>query len=126
MKRKRLLPYTFVALGLAAGLSCGDPVIGQSQSENWDMSQRDKEALALGRKVLAVQDALDAPSQAGSLKAVTDLGHDQRHYAMVRGWLGYLLQADESILQASQGNVTEAKRERIEFLKRSIRAIDLE
>ena len=40
----------------------------------------------LGRKALAVRKAIQDPKAAGGMEAVTDLGRDQRHYVMVRGW----------------------------------------
>jgi hypothetical protein len=86
----------------------------------------DAEALELGYRVSAINEALQNPGAPGALQAITDLGHDQRYYVMVRGWLMYQLQGDMSILQASQGQVPEAIRVRIDFIQQAIRAIDLE
>ncbi len=86
-------------------------------------SSEDAEALALGRQILAVQRALGDPE---SLKAVTALGTDSRHYVMVRGWLVQLLAGDESIAEAAGGKPAEAVAARIRFLRKAIRAIDLE
>jgi hypothetical protein len=89
-------------------------------------SSEDAEALALGRQILAVQRALGNPDKPESLKAVTALGTDSRYYAMVRGWLVQLLAGDESIAEAAGGKSGEAVAARIRFLRKAIRAIDLE
>ena len=86
----------------------------------------DREALALGRRVLAVQAALDNPTAPGSLAAIRALGLDSRHYTMVRGWLMQQLLGDLGILEADPENAPPAVRKRIAFLQRAIRAIDLE
>ena len=86
----------------------------------------DTEATELGYRVSAINAALQNPGAPGAMQAVTDLGHDQRYYVMVRGWLMYQLQGDMSILQASQGQVPDAIRVRIDFIQQAIRAIDLE
>lgn len=80
----------------------------------------------LGRKVEAVRYALQHPDAPHALKAITDLGHDQRYYVMVRGWLAHQLQGDRSIAAASRGQVPEEVGARIRFIERAIRAIDLE
>jgi len=82
--------------------------------------------MELGYKIAAVNEALQHPSAPGALQAITNLGHDQRYYVMVRGWLMYQLQGDISILQASQGQQQPAIRSRIDFIQRAIRALDLE
>lgn len=84
------------------------------------------EALALGRQILAIHHALDHPDLPASLKTITDLGTDSRHYAMVRGWLSQLLTNDESIASASKSNTPPRITARIAFLKKAIRAIDLD
>ena len=86
----------------------------------------DTEAIELGYSVSAINEALKNPGAPGALQAITDLGHDQRYYVMVRGWLMYQLQGDMSILQASQGQAQESIRERVDFIRQAIRAIDLE
>ncbi len=80
----------------------------------------------LGRKVLAIDQAIRNPGAPGSMQAILDLGLDQRYYTMVRGWLSYQLQGDISILNASQEKIPAALRARIHFLEQAIRAIDLE
>jgi hypothetical protein len=84
------------------------------------------EALDLGLRILAIHHALDHPDLPASLKAITDLGTESRHYAMVRGWLSQLLTSDESIASASKSNTPPRITARIAFLKKAIRAIDLE
>jgi hypothetical protein len=81
--------------------------------------------MELGHKVFAVRQAIQDPGSANAMQAVTDLGHDQRYYTMVRGWLGYQLEGDRSILAAAEQTPDEV-RQRIEFLEQAIRAIDLE
>ncbi|MCP3867085.1 MAG: hypothetical protein GY703_03135 [Gammaproteobacteria bacterium] len=82
--------------------------------------------LELGRKVLAVREAIDNPTAPGSMDAITDLGRDQRYYVMVRGWLAYQLVGDQSILETAEGQTRKRILNRIHFLKKGIRAIDLE
>jgi hypothetical protein len=94
--------------------------------QSGQISEEDQAALDLGRKVLAVKEALRNPGTPNALQAVTDVGLDQRYYTMVRGWLAYQLQGDMSILDASREGAPEVIRERVEFLKAAIRAIDLE
>ena len=86
----------------------------------------DQAALELGRRVQAVREAIQHPEAPDALQAITDLGHDQRYYVMVRGWLAYQRQGDMSIVAASSGQAPQHIRERIRFLDRAIRAIDLE
>ena len=87
---------------------------------------QDQDALELGYRVQAVRTAIQNPETPHALEAITDLGHDQRYYVMVRGWLAYQLQGDMSIVAASRGQAPEPASTRIRFLKRAIRAIDLE
>ena len=86
----------------------------------------DAEAMELGYRVSAINEALQNSAAPGALQAITDLGHDQRYYIMVRGWLMYQLQGDMSILQASQGQAHDTIRARVDFIQQAIRAIDLE
>jgi len=86
----------------------------------------DREALALGRKVLAVQTALADPEAPDALAAISALGLDSRHYTMVRGWLMQQLLGDLSIAEANPQAIPPKIERRIEFLQRAIRAIDLE
>jgi len=91
-----------------------------------DTGTGDHEAMELGRKVLAVRQAIQSPGEAGAMLAVTELGHDQRYYVMVRGWLSFQLEGDRSILAAAGEQTPIEVRERITFLQQAIRAIDLE
>jgi hypothetical protein len=90
------------------------------------ISKEDQAALELGRKVLAVRKAIQNPKAPNAMKAVTDLGLDQRNYVMVRGWLSYQLQGNMSILDTTKDRTPDKVKERISFLKKAIRAIDLE
>ncbi len=90
-------------------------------------SADEKEASEIGRAILAIQKALAHPEAPGSLEAVTELGHMTAHYTMVRGWLVQELSRAESIKSAQQPDAkTPAIDARIAFLKKAIRAIDLE
>ncbi len=86
----------------------------------------DRAALILGEKITAIRYALDNPEMPGNLEMITALGNDQRYYMLVRGWLGYQLQADLSILQARQGKAAEKIQQRVELVQKAIRRIDLE
>jgi ribosomal protein S13 len=86
----------------------------------------DQEVLELGHRVAAVRQAIQNPGAPHALQAITDLGHDQRYYVMVRGWLAYQRQGDLSIVAANQGQALEHIRARIRFLDLAIRAIDME
>ena len=88
--------------------------------------EEDEAALALGRSVLAVRLAIENPQTPGALDAVRALGTDSRHYVMVRGWLSEQLRADRSIRDASREKTPRNIMDRIAFLEKAIRAIDLE
>ena len=108
------LNYSAAAAGNAAKPEAASP------------ATEDPAALELGRKVLAVQRALEHPQDAESLEAVKALGTDSRYYLMVRGWLNEQLRADQSILDASKDKTPQKIKDRIAFVKKAIRAIDLE
>lgn len=86
----------------------------------------DSTAMELGYSVAAISEALQDPGAPGAMQTITSLGHDQRYYVMVRGWLMYQLQGDMSIMQATQTQQRPALRARIDFIQQAIRAIDLE
>lgn len=120
MNRGRPASRTPLAVLLCAAISSAAPIARA------DVVTDDPAALELGRKVLAVRHAIQTPGSANAMQAVTDLGHDQRYYAMVRGWLSCQLEADKSILAAAGEQTPHEVRERITFLEQAIRAIDLE
>ena len=109
-----LLAGLLVVPGLAAGQP-DDPAVMEAQ-----------EAVLLGQRVQAIREAIQHPDSPGALQAVTELGHDQRYYVMVRGWLAWQLRGDMSIADASKGQTPAAVEVRIRFLQQAIRAIDLE
>ncbi len=87
----------------------------------------DKDDREIGRAILAIQKAIANPEAPGSLDAVTELGHKTAHYTMVRGWLVQELRGAESIKSAQKPDaINPAIDARIAFLKKAIRAIDLE
>ena len=110
----QICKFTFLLLVLSCGTISADSEL------------TDAEAMELGYRISAINAALQNPAAPGAMRAITDLGHDQRHYVMVRGWLMYQLQGDMSILQASQGPAQATVRARVDFIQRAIRAIDLE
>jgi hypothetical protein len=83
-------------------------------------------ALQVGLKVLAIKAALGKPADPINMQPVVDLGQDSRYYVMVRGWLAQKLRGDESILAARGANAPQAIQQRVAFLKRAIRRLDLE
>jgi hypothetical protein len=86
----------------------------------------DADAMELGYKIAAVNESLQNPEAPGALQAITDLGHDQRYYVMVRGWLMFQLQGDMSLLESTRQQGLDQVRARVDFILRAIRAIDLE
>ena len=86
----------------------------------------DADAMELGYRVSAIRDALQNPAAPGALQAITNLGHDQRYYVMVRGWLMYQLRADMSLLESAQEQDLDLIRARVDFIQQAIPAIDLE
>jgi hypothetical protein len=132
MKPNRLV---LLAVGVAAFVAVAGttnvPVIENkgtkpAVSTPTTLSKDDQEALLLGRKVLAVQRALQNPTAPDAMQAVLDLGLDQRYYVMTRGWLTYQLSGDQSIISASKGSQPRRITDRAEFVKKAIRRIDLE
>jgi hypothetical protein len=101
-------------------------VSGPAQATERLAEVSDQEMLELGRKVIALQVAIRDPTARSALAAVTDLGLDSRYYVMVRGWLSIQLEGDLSIASARGDAVPAEVQARIEFLRRAIRAIDLE
>lgn len=85
-----------------------------------------KEALRVGRLVLAIRAVMDNPNLPNAMNTVVELGTDSRYYVVVRGWLNEQLRADQSILDARRDDAPTKISERVLFLKRAIRAIDLE
>lgn len=86
----------------------------------------DREALQLGQQVLAVRRALEEPPSEDALAAIVELGTDSRYYTLVRGWLGYELEGLKSVLGAAEPEARPDIALRAVFIKRAIRAIDLE
>jgi len=95
-----------------------------------DLTVKDKEALELGRKVLAVKTALQDPCENASMKAIKDLGNDSRYYVLARGWIQQHLKMTESYRDTAKyrESAQEKKRvdQRIHCLKKMIRSLDLE
>ena len=111
---------------LALPLLIGAPRLLAADRLHGSVEMEDREALELGYRVQAVREAIQNPEAPDALQALTDLGHDQRYYVMVRGWLAYQRQGDKSIVDANRGLAPEHIRTRIRFLDQAIRAIDLE
>lgn len=117
--------YTRVYMLLLAMLVAVIPLRATGQLPVMD-DAGDQAALQLGQRVEAVRAAIQHPEAPGSLEAIIELGHDQRYYVMVRGWLAWQLQGDLSILEASGGQSHARITRRIELIQEAIRAIDLE
>ena len=115
-----------MVLLLAACTLTAVPLLQAADRLDKSAEMEDQAALELGYRVQAVREAIQHPEAPHALEAITDLGHDQRYYAMVRGWLLYQRQGDMSIADGSRGQTPEHIRTRIRFLDRAIRAIDLE
>jgi hypothetical protein len=105
-----------LALSMLGGLALAEETV--------KLSSHDREALQLGRKVLAVKAAIRNPEAPESMAAILDLGRDSRYFVMVRGWLAMQLEGDLSIVDT--GAASFAIVERVEFLENAIRALDLE
>lgn len=105
----RYMPLLFVVLACVCGRVA---------------AMTDVEAMELGYRVAALKAALQDPAAPGAMQAITALGHDQRYYVMVRGWLMYQLQGDRSLLESNPDQ--PELRVRVDFMERAIRAIDLE
>ena len=126
--RLLLLGVVFTAMATAAetngtrvpAVGAGAPSVASA------LSKDDQAAMELGRRVLAIEQALRDPGAPDALNAVTALGLETRYYVLVRGWLSCQLAADMSIADAAKGQTAEPVRQRIAFLQRAIRAIDLE
>jgi len=101
-------------------------LIGGTGSASAQSGMSDPTPEQLGRRVLAIREAIENPDGPNAMQAVIGLGRDQRFYVMVRGWLSLQLEGDLSIANAQGQSVSSKIEERIAFLKRAIRAIDLE
>ena len=118
-----------IATILLAGISLCTPAASAEDAEQTKvkrMSPDNHAATELGRKVLDLQEAIRRPAAPSAMAAVTALGFDSRYYVMVRGWLSQQLEGDISILEANKERTPREVKERIEFLKKAIRTIDLE
>lgn len=91
-----------------------------------ELSIDDQLALDLGRRIMGATAALENPQAPAAMEAILSLGRDSRYHTMMRGWLTQLLVGDLSIAEASGDQVPPKIQERIDFLQRAIRAIDLE
>ena len=129
MKKRNHAPpcRTLVSAVFASALLL--PAVGVTNDgrlEPVDSSLADEHALWLGHRVLAVAAAIRNPDAPGALEAVVELGLDSRYYVMVRGWLAMQLRGDMSMLHARNGDVRPQIAARVAFLRKAIRAIDLE
>ena len=99
-------------------------------AENEGLSEQQKEALALGLKVIEVKAALEKPEMEGSIDVIKSLGQDSRYYVMVRGWIRQHIEMTESYQGTSTYRESKKRKKevdgRITALKKMLRAIDLE
>jgi hypothetical protein len=90
-------------------------------------ASRKSEQCRIGALVETIQAALMNPEAPDSLSTVTRYGTDSRYYVMIRGWLVAELTGTQSQLSAIRdATVDQRLRNKVEFLKRAIRGIDLE
>lgn len=123
MKRYIILTFGLMGAAMAAELAEASK---DSSTPASQLTNKDQEALELGRMVTAARLAIANPSKQGSLAAVKKLGADTRYYVLVRGWLRQQHEADCSIRQANGKDTPQAILDRIGFLEKCLRAIDLE
>ena len=114
-----LLVVLFLVLAEVTPLMAAEQISASGENN-------DQAALQLGRRVEAVREALQHPEAADALAAIIELGRDQRYYVMVRGWLAWQLQGDQSIASASHDQPPDNISARIMLINKAIRAIDLE
>ena len=121
---------TWLALFLTVTLSACSTLDEKKTLGLNGLSEQSQYALEVGRKVLAIQAALETPDQSASITAVKALGLDSRHYVMVRGWLVQELRSAKSWQETSTYQTSVAYKNatdrRVSALRRMIRAIDLE
>ncbi len=116
----RVLPLLVVA-------SCGWASGGTDPACTCGNGSPEKvEAMRLGEQVMAAAGAISNPDSPDAMAAITRLGHDSRYYTMTRGWLVQVLQGNQSMLDASEPGSRPELEARQDFLRRALRAIDLE
>lgn len=86
----------------------------------------DSKALLVGKQILAISAILEDPNTPNALSTVVELGTDSRYYVLCRGWLNEMLRLHQSILDARRDDPSPKISSRVDFLKKAIRAIDLE
>ena len=79
----------------------------------------------MGKQILAIKAILEDPNTPYAIEAVVEFGTDTRYYVLVRGWLSEKLRADLSLLARRDDPLPKIS-SRVDFLKKAIRAIDLE
>jgi len=90
-------------------------------------SVEELEAYQIGLMVKAIQKGLNNPEDSQSLETIIEYGRDSRYYIMIRGWLLLELGGVESQYESTKGNLIQHKHKvRMDFLRKAIRAIDLE
>ena len=88
---------------------------------------KNSEEYKIGVMVKAVAKALKSPEKAGSLKVISEYGTDTRYYTMIRGWLVQELKGAESLLSVNKDKPRGKHfQQKVDFLKKAIRRIDLE
>jgi hypothetical protein len=118
---------TILSLVLVGGLLLTrSGVSAERPLERVDQSSADEHALWLGQSILAIAAAIRSPESPDAMDAVLALGLDSRYYVLVRGWLSMQLAGDIDIMEARNGDVSPQLAARVAFLRKAIRAIDLE
>lgn len=125
--RRVLLAASFVCAAAFTAWSVSAKAAGEKTEPGAaTLTEEDRAALEVGRRVLAVQRAIEHSGAPESLDAVKALGLDTRYFVMVRGWLAEQLRADASIRDATKNHAPQRIKDRIAFLEKAMRAIDLE
>lgn len=137
-----LLPsQAFAGISITSYLSAQEPVFSTPKMASKEAEHLSEEPLSeeplseeykIGVMIKALSQAIASPDTPDSLAIITQYGTDSRYYVMIRGWLVQELSGVQSQLDATRGHKTEdgsAKAklaERVSFLTKAIRRIDLE
>ena len=88
---------------------------------------KQSEEYKIGVMVKAVAKAIKNPEDPKSMQIIADYGIDTRYYTMIRGWLVQELKAAASLLSVNKDKARgKVFQEKVSFLKKAIRRIDLE
>ena len=119
----RMLRMLALGLVFCAGFYCwgsGAEVEGAK-----DLS--DSEEYRVGVMVKEISAALQNSADPKSFELITTYGHDSRYYVMIRGWLVQELSGTQSQVRKNDDSaLNRQKIQKVDFLTKAIRRIDLE